>query len=344
MEQDLEQIYSVYAPELYKICLRYSSSEAEAQDILHDSFIRIFERLSQYKGKGSFEGWLKRVVVSVALNKLRTNQHKPAYHESFDEIDETDIEVHKDELPEDRQKILDAGLSHEDVLECLAKLPKKARLVFNLYVFEKKKHKEIAQILEITSNTSKTQLKRARILLHRELTKHAEMKLNKLKKYAIFAFFIKKDEFSHVDGFVEKTINHASVRPPQMDVSSITQNSQVLSHAGQTASGSGNLLSQLAGHIKAHLAGYSIATTVVVVSTTAAILYQPARSSYEKIEYITPRPYELFSPAAMDSFLNDPVRNYQIKPVSSDQAKEQPAQNDTITIIRHVKVVDSLKD
>ena len=256
VKKNLDEIYSAYAPELFKICLRYSNSKAEAEDLLHDSFIRIYERLTQYKGKGSFEGWLKRIVVSVALNKLRTNRFTPSHHESFDDIKEVDIEKESDDLPEERGLILDAGIDQNDVIECMQELPAKAKAVFNLYVFEKMKHKDIAKELEITTSTSKTQLKRARVLLHKQLLKRANMKMKNIKKISILAIFWPASKYSHVDGTVKSALDKGQVTPPAMDMNSIVSSANKLEELALVSKSGGSIVSQVATHMKSNAVAY----------------------------------------------------------------------------------------
>ncbi len=341
MNNDLQEIYTHYAPTLFKICLRYSSSHAEAEDLLHDSFIRIFERLPQYKGKGSFEGWLKRIVVSVAINKLRTNRFTPDYHEAFDDINEKDIETHKEDLPEERELLLDAGLSHDDVFHCLQELPVKARAVFNLYVFENKKHKEIARELEISSSTSKTQLKRARVLLHKQLKRHAEMKLKNIKKRSLLLFFLPGREYFHIDKIVKKSVEKANVPAPPMDVTSIAGSAAA---AGTNAiPTSVSLLGQIFGHIKSHLITYTTALVVGGSAVTLISLPKANTSKDAKIEQISPRMYPNLIPIDLDSFMQAPVNNYGGMPVKVEIPVQSQAHKDTTTIYEHVRVVDSLK-
>ncbi len=337
---NLQEIYTDYAPVLFKICLRYSSSYAEAEDLLHDSFIRIFERLPQYKGKGSFEGWLKRIVVSVAINKLRTNRFTPDYHETFDDINEQEIEVDYENLSEERKLMLDAELSHEDVFKCLQELPVKARAVFNLYVFEKKKHKEIAEELEISSSTSKTQLKRARVLLHKQLMRYAEMKRKNIKKLSIFAFLLPGTRYSYVDKYVKGNIDKANVTPPPMDMTAIAGKSA----AGvNTISTSVNIINSALSHIKAHLITYTSAFVLGTSAITFMLLPEAEVASEKQIETINLRMHPVLNPIDLDSFIQVPVDQFEKRPVKVNTPIPTKESVDTVTIYEHVRVVDSLK-
>ncbi len=339
MKQSIEKIYSEHAPELYKVCLRYTSSKAEAEDLLHDSFIRIIERLGQYKGKGSFEGWLKRVVVSVALNKLRTNKHTPAHYKSFDEINESDIENDNVSLSDAREKLLDAELTQEDVFLCLQNIPAKARAVFNLYVFEKKKHKQIAKELGITVSTSKTQLKRARVLLHKQLMSHADMKLKKLKKYSFFALFIKTDEYSHVDNIVKGTIDKAAVIPPKADFSSMIDKVNPGQATVSTTANIGNTVSRILTHVKSHVAAYTVSTALVIGSTAYFINHQ-SEIQHENVNFINPRLHQNLAPQNLDSFGKVPVDAFEFRSVQTDKPVQENFV-DTIKVIKEIRVIDT---
>lgn len=351
VSQNLDEIYRTYSSVLYKISLRYASCEAEAEDILHDSFIRIYERLPQYKGEGSFEGWLKRVVVSVALNRLRTNRFTPRYHEDFDDINESDIQNTDDnQSDETKEKILNAGLTHEDVLACMQQLPTKARTIFNLYVFEEKKHKEIAKELGITASTSKTQLKRARLLLNDLLLKHSEMKVKDLKKLSVLAIFFPKDNYHFIDGFVKESVNKANISAPALDMESIMNAGKNVGGTSAGASGtgsSGNILSQIGAHIKGNLLTYSISSVIATAVTIGTVSIINSNSeTYENIPFIEPRniQFDVIESEEsdilkqVDSFT--PIKaDFTEKPIKQHNQKAVP---DTVTQYERVRVIDSL--
>jgi RNA polymerase sigma factor (sigma-70 family) len=146
------QFYKQHCKVLYALCLRYARNTAEAQDILQESFIRIFKYLHKYEGKGSLEGWLKRITVNVALRTIQTAACK--LETSIDTLPETSIE--DDTLP---------LLSAEELLQLIQRLPDGYRIVFNLYAIEGFSHAEIATELHIDESSSRSQLTRARKLL-----------------------------------------------------------------------------------------------------------------------------------------------------------------------------------
>jgi RNA polymerase sigma factor (sigma-70 family) len=146
-----EALYQQYAAILFGICLKYSPNRTEAEDSLQDAFIIIFSRIEQYEGKGSFEGWMKRITVNTVLQKYRKKRLFDIPKE--DNIEEPDVEVEQDSIPLDY------------LLKIIQELPDRYRLVFNLYVMDNYSHKEIAELLGISDGTSKSNLARARMIL-----------------------------------------------------------------------------------------------------------------------------------------------------------------------------------
>jgi len=155
------ELYSRFAPLLYGICLRYAANRFEAQDMLQEGFIKVFSSLSSYESKGSFEGWMKRIVINNALNHIRSNAKQQLFSDfsEAENLTDTVLETEESSPPPDR----------ETMLRLIQELPEGYRMVFNLYVFENYTHKEIAEAAGISENTSKTQLMRARNLLQRKL-------------------------------------------------------------------------------------------------------------------------------------------------------------------------------
>jgi len=146
-----EQLYRLYAAKLFGVCLKYSSSRQEAEDNLQDGFVTIFEKISQYKNEGSFEGWMKRILINTALQKHRQQKVYDITNEDY--LQQEEIEVETEEL------------SVDFLLECVQSLPDRYRQVFNLYVMDGHSHKEIAELLKISEGTSKSNLARARMAL-----------------------------------------------------------------------------------------------------------------------------------------------------------------------------------
>lgn len=150
-------LFELYAGKLMTICLRYSCDRPEAEDMLQDAFIKIFSHIRQYKFEGSFEGWLKRIVVNCALKTIQ--KKKTRFLE---------ISIHDTAAPQSDSFIL-SGLSEDELIKLINSLPDGYRIVFNLYVMEGFSHDEIAAMLGIQAATSRSQLVKARKLLQKQI-------------------------------------------------------------------------------------------------------------------------------------------------------------------------------
>ncbi|WP_411897706.1 RNA polymerase sigma factor [Elizabethkingia occulta] len=156
-----ELLYRRYSNVLFSICLRYSGNYENAQDVFQEGFILIFKKITQYSFSGSFEGWIKRVIVNLNLEKHRQKEiWLTEIEENMPLIDEEDND------PDDFQNI-----NYQDLIKYVQNLPTQYRQVFNLYVFEEYTHNEIAESLKISPGTSKSNLSRAREILRKELIK-----------------------------------------------------------------------------------------------------------------------------------------------------------------------------
>jgi RNA polymerase sigma factor (sigma-70 family) len=168
-KQDLkaqEELYKKYSGILFSVCLKYSPNYHEAEDNLQDAFITIFNRIEQFKGKGSFEGWMKRVTVNTVLQKYRKQRvFKLSNEEQLEE--EAVIEI------EDKAVPLDF------LLKIVQELPDRYRLVFTMYVLDDYSHKEISDSVGISLGTSKSNLARARGILKTKIEDY--YKTNNLK-------------------------------------------------------------------------------------------------------------------------------------------------------------------
>jgi RNA polymerase sigma-70 factor (ECF subfamily) len=155
-----KEIYQLFAGKLFSICLKYSRNRQEAQDNFQDGFITIFDKIGQFKFKGSFEGWLKRVMVNTILLKYR---QKNVLNIVTEEIpDEVVVDVD------------DEAISLDFLLNLITELPERYRLVFNLYVLDGFSHKEISGMLRIAEGTSKSNLARARAILKQKIELHQQ--------------------------------------------------------------------------------------------------------------------------------------------------------------------------
>jgi RNA polymerase sigma factor (sigma-70 family) len=150
-------LYDQMSGKMFALCCRYVKDRMEAEDVLVTSFTKVFEHISQFSGQGSFEGWVRRIVVNESLSYLRRN--KSMYLE-------TDLEA------ADREPDIGTVGQHleaEDLMNLIAELPPGYRMVFNMNAIDGYSHKEIAEHLGISENTSKSQLSRARSFLQARL-------------------------------------------------------------------------------------------------------------------------------------------------------------------------------
>ena len=176
-------LYERYAPAMNGLCMRYTSDSDTVKDLLQEGFIKVFSNIKQFKGNGSFDGWIKRIFINTAISHIRKNTIKnkqlnideieesriiETTDSSFDEADGINI-FEKKGVQNNFKLVQSADFSEIELLEVLNKVPEKYRLVFNLYFIENIKHEEIAEMLSIDVVTSRTRLLRARIIIQNEL-------------------------------------------------------------------------------------------------------------------------------------------------------------------------------
>lgn len=154
-------LFERYHASLMGICMRYAKNKSEAEDILLMGFTRIFQKIESYSAAGSFEGWLRRIVINVAIDNFRKN--KKNYY--FENIDDAGNNVeYADYIPD--------TFAMADILKTVQSLPNGYRIVFNLYAIEGYSHKEIAELLGFSESTSKTQYLKARKKLQSMLAEY----------------------------------------------------------------------------------------------------------------------------------------------------------------------------
>jgi RNA polymerase sigma factor (sigma-70 family) len=154
------KIYEIYGSSMMTICLRYSKNREEAEEVMHDGFLQMYKCIGQFKNKGSFDGWLRRIMINCALQRYRGKT----------------IRDYQVSLTDDHYLLVaefnpDFGLSEKEMIRMIQALPPACRLVFNLYVFEGMKHREIATLLNVTEGTSKSNLYDARSILKKQLVR-----------------------------------------------------------------------------------------------------------------------------------------------------------------------------
>ena len=158
-EKCKKRLYEMFSSKMYAVCLRYASNRDDARDLLQEGFIKVFQNLQRYRGEGSFEGWIRRIVVNTCLEYIRRTV-KDQYRTDLADAEDIHFDAHIYE-----------GLQVEVIMEAIQALAPGYRTVFNLYVIEGYSHKEIAAMLNINENTSKSQLARARGVLQQQLLK-----------------------------------------------------------------------------------------------------------------------------------------------------------------------------
>jgi len=152
-----EELYHLLAPKMYGLCLKYANDRDDAKDIMQDGFIKVFGKIDQFGEKGSFEGWVRRIMINTALEKYRSQVTMYSLDERMPLSDEG------------VQSTVIDNLSAEDLLGLIGQLTPKYRMVFNLYAIDGFSHKEIGEMLGISEGTSKSNLSRARVILQEKV-------------------------------------------------------------------------------------------------------------------------------------------------------------------------------
>lgn len=154
-----ELLYKLLAPKMMGVCMRYAKDREEAEDTLQTGFVKVFQKVSEFRNDGSFEGWIRRIMVNTAIESYRKNQRM---------LNVIDI----DDAPDIQQSVFDMNtLETRDLFRLIEQLSGGYRLVFNMYVIEGYSHKEIGEQLGITEGASKSQLSRAKAILREKIIK-----------------------------------------------------------------------------------------------------------------------------------------------------------------------------
>jgi RNA polymerase sigma-70 factor (ECF subfamily) len=159
------ELYERYSPKLWGVCLRYAKNQMSAEDIMQEGFLKILKYIKSYQGKGSFEGWMRRVMVNTAINYYKRNlksdgvsEFNEAYGVSSPNADAV------------------SRMTSDELLAFVKELPSGYKTVFNMHIVDGYTHKEIAKQLDISENTSKSQLSRARKILQEKIEKYYNQK------------------------------------------------------------------------------------------------------------------------------------------------------------------------
>ena len=152
-----EALFKMYADKMFGVCRYYTKDYTEAEDVLHEAFIRIFGNIAGFRSEGSLEGWIRRIIVNTALEKFRRQNRMFAISEEHNEIED------------DKNLTVESLISADELMEIIMELSPKYRMVFNLYAIDGYSHKEISEKLNISEGTSKSNLARARTILQQKV-------------------------------------------------------------------------------------------------------------------------------------------------------------------------------
>lgn len=148
------ELYNQYSPKMLSICYRFSPTREDAEDMLQEAFIKVFTHIHTFQNKGSFEGWIRRIIVHTCINFLKK-------HKKFNDS----IELTEADYMQVREETIPSILQAKQVTECIRLLPVGYRTVLNLYAIEGYSHREIGEMLEIGESTSRSQYTRSKALL-----------------------------------------------------------------------------------------------------------------------------------------------------------------------------------
>jgi len=153
-------LFERFSPKFFALCLRYMKSTDDAEDVLQEGMVKIFTKLPEYSGKGSFEGWMRRIIVNTCLDQIRKNQKL-----------KFDVSIDKEEYKLSMNAHILENMSANELIEEIKKMPPGYRVVFNMFAIEGYSHQEIAQKLGVKESTSKSQYLRARAYLKERINK-----------------------------------------------------------------------------------------------------------------------------------------------------------------------------
>ncbi len=158
-------LYERFAPKMLSVCIRYARERSEAEDILQDAFVKVFNNLEKFEHRGSFEGWIRRIMVNTALKYYRKLRFQ---------MEQSGLDYSNDEpvMP-----TAETELSAQDLISIISGLPDGYRVVFNMYAIEGFSHREIAEALDIKESTSRSQLVKARKMLQGLVTERQKVRL-----------------------------------------------------------------------------------------------------------------------------------------------------------------------
>lgn len=160
------ELYETFAPRMMGLCMMYCKNSDAAQDMLHDGFIKVFTQIKKYSGRGSFEGWMRRVFVNTILEHFRKEKRKLEFISEMEMLEEQEV------LDDNLERLFDDSITEQTMLKMIQELPDGYRTVFSLYVFEDMSHREIAKQLGIKEAASRSQYSRAKSSLKDKINEY----------------------------------------------------------------------------------------------------------------------------------------------------------------------------
>jgi len=159
-----KELYDRYIKKMNAVCRRYVSDKDEIKDVLQEGFIKVFENIDKYRSEGPLEAWIRRIIVNTVLTYIRKNKS-----DIFIKSEGQEQDIISDSPEEEENSIFNADFNKEDLMNAIEGLPENYRIIFNLYCIENYSHKEIAQMLSLKEESSRTRLNRARKMLQEHL-------------------------------------------------------------------------------------------------------------------------------------------------------------------------------
>jgi RNA polymerase sigma-70 factor (ECF subfamily) len=166
-----KQLYDAFAGKMFALCLRYVKDRTDAEDVLQDSFIKIYDKIDSFRGDSPLQYWIRSIVVNTALKHIRKQKHLL----EIDDVHTYDTNIADSELTL-------SGFQMQQLLGFIQELPTGCQTIFNLYAIEGYQHNEIAELLSISEGTSKSQYSRARMLLQQKLNKEQRFDNESVRK------------------------------------------------------------------------------------------------------------------------------------------------------------------
>jgi RNA polymerase sigma-70 factor (ECF subfamily) len=173
-----QAVYKMFYGKMKSVCMRYTRDNDQAMDVLQEGFVKVFNNLDRYTGVGSFEGWIRRIMVNLSIDRFRKLKHDFVLLGENDNLENWDIHSNEQEEEKDGDDAI-YDITPEQIIDAMQQLSPAYRTVFNLYVFENYSHQDIAEALEISVGTSKSNYAKARKNIRKLLSKSLNLNLTR---------------------------------------------------------------------------------------------------------------------------------------------------------------------